>query len=68
MSARAASPERHPGHVELTWLDQFDAALRSGGFGSLPLGGPVHLLDTTDFATLDYPALIAAIRASVTDG
>lgn len=65
VSARAASPERHPGHVELAWLDDFIAGLRAGGFGPLPLGGPVHMLDTTDFAAVDYPALLATMRASL---
>lgn len=65
VAARAASPERHPGHVEQSWLDEFIAGLRAGGFEPLALSGPTHTLDTTDFATVDYPALLNAIRASI---
>jgi predicted kinase len=65
VSARAASSERHPGHVEETWLDDFAAGIRADGFGPLALDGPVHILDTTDFAAVDYPALLAAVRASL---
>ncbi|MGH2515878.1 MAG: AAA family ATPase, partial [Ktedonobacterales bacterium] len=72
ISIRAASPERHPGHVEQTWLAEFVAGLRAGGFGPIALPGPprtlhtLHTLDTTDFAAMDYPALLAAVRASLT--
>lgn len=63
--SRAASPDRHPGHVEQTWLDEFAVALRAAGFGTLALDGPIHTFDTTDFAAIDYPALLTALRASL---
>lgn len=65
ITTRAVSSERHPGHVEQTWLDEFVAGLRAGGFDPLALAGPIHTLDTTNFAAVDYPTLLAAVRASL---
>ncbi len=60
---RAASAERHPGHVELASMNEMRAALLSTDDTPLPLGGALYTLDTTDFTAVDYDALLAALRA-----
>jgi predicted kinase len=62
---RAASPQRHPGHVELANMDEFRRALAREDDAPLPLGGPIRRVDTNDFATLDYPALLEWLRAAL---
>ena len=62
---RAASAERHPGHVELAHLDEFRAALLRTDDAPLPLAGALFTVDTTDsaaFGALDYDALLHALR------
>ena len=65
-AARAHSTDRHPGHVDQQNYDEVAAAMRGGIYGPPAIGGPVIPVDTTDFARLDYPALLAAIRAAAT--
>lgn len=62
---RAATAERHPGHVELANREEFEESLRAGGCDPLPLDGPLIRLDTTDFAAVDYPAVLASVRAAL---
>jgi predicted kinase len=66
--ARAASPERHPGHADEAVYGEFLAALTAGAYGPLDLGGPVVRLDTTDFARVDYLGLLAHLRAALAAG
>ncbi|MBI3941595.1 MAG: ATP-binding protein [Chloroflexi bacterium] len=59
---RAASGERHPGHLDQTLassLTAADAALWDKG--PLEIGGHLIELDTTDFAAVDYDRLFAQI-------
>jgi len=60
---RAASAERHPGHVELANMDELRAALLTNVDAPLALEGALYTLDTTDFAAVDYDTLLAALRA-----
>lgn len=62
---RAASPQRHPGHVELANMDEFRQALARVDDAPLPLAGPIRRVDTNDFATLDYPALLEWLRVAL---
>lgn len=62
---RAASPQRHPGHVELANMDEFRRALARVDDAPLPLAGPIQRVETNDFATLDYPALLEWLRAAL---
>lgn len=64
---RAASGERHPGHVELANMDEFRAALLHTPYAPLPLTGALFVVDTTDFATVDYERLLSELRM-VRDG
>ena len=58
---RAASDERHPGHVELAHLDELRPALLRTDDAPLPLAGALLTVDTTDFASFDYDALRHAL-------
>lgn len=60
---RTESGERHPGHVERACYDEFRPGLLRGRVDPLSLDGPLVEVDTTDFAALDYDALLAAIWA-----
>jgi predicted kinase len=62
---RAASGERHPGHVDHLTLEEFMPLLRSGKNTPLDVGGVVYTIDTTDFARVDYPLLLSAITEYV---
>lgn len=58
---RALSPERHPGHVETHNLTEHRELLLRGRIEPLAIGGTLYESDTTDFATMDYERLFAAI-------
>ncbi len=62
---RAADPTRHPGHVEAADLADLTAELLRGSYPDLALGGPVLTIDTTDFATVDYPAILNTVRCGM---
>ena len=63
-AARAGSADRHPGHVDQQNYDEVAGAIRRGMYGPPDIGGTVIRVDTSDFARVDYPALLAAIRAT----
>ena len=62
--ARAASGERHPGHVDNLNDDEFEELLRWGRDDALDIEGETYDMDMTDFGAIDYDGLIAAIRAA----
>ncbi|HZU66096.1 MAG TPA: ATP-binding protein [Ktedonobacteraceae bacterium] len=62
---RAASSERHPGHVETANLEEFKPVLLRGRDEVMNLGGTVIELDTTDFATVDYEGLVKRVRLQI---
>lgn len=59
---RAQTAERHPGHVETLNLNEHRELLLHGRIEPLALGGTLYELDTTDFATINYADLCAAIE------
>jgi predicted kinase len=59
---RAASDERHPGHVELAYMDEFRPALLRAEDAPLPLEGALYTLNTTDFAAVAYAVALHALR------
>jgi predicted kinase len=63
-AARAHSADRHPGHVDQQNYDHVAATIHDGTYGPPDIGGTVITVDTTDFTRIDYPALLAAIRAT----
>lgn len=66
--ARAASPERHPGHVEAENMAEFEAALLRGRIEPLAIGGTVVEVDTSEFERVDYPALLLPILEALNPG
>jgi len=65
--ARAVSGQRHAGHDDGAMSQgELRPILLRGRLDKLEIGGHYYELDTTDFASIDYSALFAAIRAAVT--
>ncbi|MBN1967330.1 MAG: ATP-binding protein [Anaerolineae bacterium] len=62
---RLESGERHPGHVDHDYLPEFEASLLNDDSAPMDLDGPVLEVDTSDFAALDYAALLARLRAAL---
>lgn len=61
---RSASGERHPGHMDLNNIPEFEALCRGEKELPLDLGGGRIEVDTSDFSRVDPAALAAAIRAA----
>ena len=61
---RARSGERHPGHLDALLIEEFAAGQQDTEYDFLPLGGTTITVDTTDFANVNYPALVAAVSAA----
>lgn len=61
--ARAESGERHPGHVELLNLEEFEHFLLDGKFEAMEIGGTVLEVDTSEFGGMDYEKIRSAIQA-----
>ncbi len=59
--ARARTPGRHPGHQDLRRVEG-QPIPDHGPYRPLDLPGLLIDLDTTDLATVDYPAITRAIR------
>ena len=63
--ARSLSPERHPGHVDHLNLPELEEQFRRPGYDLLDLDGARYVVDTTDFARVDFEAILATVRASL---
>lgn len=61
---RVESGERHPGHFDHQ-REASESSLMPEDLRPLPLDGPVIEVDTNDFAAIDYPQLLARIRAAL---
>lgn len=62
---RFTSGERHPGHPDHTVFEDLPAVIASGTNAPLELPGVLITVDTTDFARIDYAALLAQIAPLV---
>jgi predicted kinase len=62
---RAASGQRHPGHVDQETFEELRAILLKGESPPLGIGGQVLRVDTTDLATIDYDAILETLRPLV---
>jgi predicted kinase len=61
---RATGGERHPGHVDhLGTYEEFRATIESAKYAPLEIGGSLLKIDLTDFNRIDYPGLLAKLRA-----
>jgi predicted kinase len=63
---RAASGERHKGHVDLDNMDELEPQLMEGRIDPLPLPGLLLEVDTTDFSMVDYDSILKTIRNAIT--
>ncbi|HEX8681377.1 MAG TPA: ATP-binding protein [Ardenticatenaceae bacterium] len=63
--ARSGSGERHPGHVDHLNLEEFTERLLQGRGDPIEIGGTHLVVDTTDFAAIQYEALLDALRAAL---
>lgn len=61
--ARTDGGNRHPGHIDHITYPEVVADLQNGSYGPLEVADQLLMLDTTDFATVDTPSLISAIKA-----
>ncbi len=62
---RAGSEERHPGHMELAFMDEFRLTLSGPGDAPLALPGPILALDTTDLSAMDYEVVLIFARMAL---
>jgi predicted kinase len=58
----AARAGRHPGHLDAQRVDDVREAIAAGRWRALDLGGETVEVDTTDWATVDVPALVGHAR------
>jgi adenylate kinase family enzyme len=64
---RADSDDRHPGHMDQANLEDFKKSLKENIYERLEIGGENVVVNTDDFDTIDYPALVKAIKAELKD-
>ena len=64
LERRDQSGERHAGHETSGMLDEIDRLVDDGTFGPLALGGAMIRVDTTDFESVDYDAIISAAKSA----
>ncbi|HNP74285.1 MAG TPA: AAA family ATPase [Kouleothrix sp.] len=65
---RTESGTRHPGHLDHLNVAVYEPVAREGAGPRndfLDIGGARIDVDTTDFAALDYPRLLAEVRAAI---
>jgi predicted kinase len=62
--ARTESGARHPGHVERENVEEFRPSVLRGRVDPLDIDGELIEVETTDFAQIDYAALVARIRTA----
>jgi predicted kinase len=59
---RAATGERHPGHLDQFLADSFDKAELERVYQPLAIGGHVLDADTTDFSDADFEKLLESVK------
>ena len=62
---RGESRERHPGHTDHLAYEELARRLPEGAWDPMDIGGQLLTIDTTDFANVDLPRLLHAIRGHV---
>lgn len=61
--ARIDAGERHPGHVDRLRTGEFDPAANERRYVPMALGGDSITIDTSDFADVQYEALLVRIHS-----
>jgi predicted kinase len=67
-TARGASGERHPVHLDSLRLEDLEEALRTNAHPPLDMGGTLFTIDTTDFASVDYEPVFSALDKALGKG
>ncbi len=62
---RTESGERHPGHIDHVTYPEVVADLLNGVYGPLEVADTVHIVDTTDFARVNYEQLLERIQKAM---
>jgi predicted kinase len=65
---RATSGQRHPGHLDHLNISVYEPIVREGAGARndfLDIGGERIDVETSDFAAIDYPHLLASVQAAV---
>jgi hypothetical protein len=65
---RAASGQRHPGHLDHLNIPIYEPIVREGAGARndfLDIGGERIDIETSDFAALDYDRILALVRAAI---
>ena len=62
---RAKSGNRHPGHGDEEVLDELHAFLEKEQSPVMNIGGTIIEIDTTDFAQMDYQAILQAVKTAI---
>ena len=63
--ARTDGGERHPSHFDQLYFEESQAVLLKGYQEPMQIGGQLYIVDTTDFATIDYTALFEAVKSTL---
>jgi predicted kinase len=61
---RAASGERHPGHVDQVLLEDFQRVCGEGRWEPLEIAGTALRVDMRDLEAIDYPGIVEAVLAA----
>jgi glucokinase len=64
----ARAPERHPGHVEASTLEEMRSQLAAGRWQPLQLPGELLKVDTRSFEALDLEAIVLRARRQLEGG
>ena len=62
---RAASGIRHPGHGDENVFDELRSSLAREQSPIMDIGGTIIEVDTTDFAKLDYKAILNQVKSDI---
>jgi hypothetical protein len=57
--------DRHPGHADAAVFDELWAYLAQERSPILEIGGEVIEVDTTDFAQINYPAILERVKFAI---
>ena len=64
----ARAPERHPGHVDASIIDEVRDQLAAGRWQPLQLPGELLTVDTRSFEALDFEAIVSRVGRHLISG
>lgn len=63
--ARAQAGQRHPGHIDHVVHSEMLASMTEEEFGVMPIGGASVVVDTTNFAAVNFEHVSQTLRAFI---